>query len=82
MVHLADEKLINSIAHKDAISALSGMVKMEAILSHVILLATSIRRHRQNETHGCQTLKFGTCNTVAPNTWIILYIISHHIARY
>lgn len=60
VVHLADEKLINSIAHKDAISALSGMVKMEAILSHVVLLATSIRRHHQNETHGCQTLKFSS----------------------
>lgn len=35
-------RLINSIAHKDAISALSGMVKMEAILSHVILLATEL----------------------------------------
>ena len=44
MVHLTRNSYI---AHKDAISALSGMVKMEAILSHVVLLATSIRRHRE-----------------------------------
>ena len=65
VVHLA-EKLINSVAHKDAISALSGMMKMEAILSHVVLLATS-NRHR----HKTQTLKFGTCCTERADNFII-----------
>ena len=65
VVHLA-EKLINSVAHKDAISALSGMMKMEAILSHVVLLATS-NRHR----HKTQTLKFGTFCTERADNFMI-----------
>ena len=80
MIHLA-EKLINSIAHKDAISALSGMVKMEAILSHVVLLATSGDIVKMTGAISA-IVSCCKCSTEQVDHFWISYIISHHIARY